>query len=112
MTQEIEVLENQYHVAREAWLEAVRMLGEIRPQYMAAKEVHDRIHGMHSSLQEHGYPTQAEALKPMLLNFKEALARFAEPYRQADVECQLADKAAGECKSRLEDARRAAGYSS
>jgi hypothetical protein len=109
MTQEIHVLEDQYRTAHNAWLESVRVLSEIRPQYMAAKEVHDRIHGMHSSLQEHGYQTQAETLEPMLLNFKDALARFAEPYHQADVECQLADKAVGECKSRLDDAKRAAG---
>lgn len=111
MTQEIHVLEDQYRTAHNAWLETVRVLSEIRPQYMAAKEVHDRIHGMHFSLQEHGYQTQAEALEPMLINFKDALSRFAGPYRQADLECQLADKAAGECKNRLEAAKSAVGNS-
>lgn len=108
MTHEIQILEDQYRTAHNAWLEAVSVVNEIRPKYLAAREVHDRIRDMHSSLKEHGYQTQAEAVEPMLLNFKEALARFAEPYRQADVNCRLADKAAEECGTRLEAAKRAA----
>jgi hypothetical protein len=110
MLQEIQVLEEQYRDAHKAWLDAVRELNEIRPKYMAAKEIHDRVREMHLSLKEHGYAVEAEALEPMRLNFEKALAKFAEPYRKADAECRLADKAAEDCGARLDAAKRAVGH--
>lgn len=107
MLQEIQLLEEQYRDAHNAWRDAVRVLNEIRPKYMTAKEVRDRVHGMHISLKEHGFQAEAEALEPMLVNFQKALASFAEPYRKADADCRLADKAAEESGSRLEAAKRA-----
>lgn len=111
MTQEIKVLENQYHVAREAWLEAVRMHNEILAQYTAIKQVRDRIKVMHTSLAENGYLAQSEELEPIHSSFEQAFARVAEAFRKADAECQVATKNAEECKTQLEAARKAVGHS-
>lgn len=112
MTQEIQVLENQYQVAHKAWLEAVRVHDEIRTQYIAMKEGRDRIKVMHTSAEENEYQAQPEALEAILSSFEQAFGRLDEAYRQADLECRRADEAAKECKTQLDAARRAAGYSS
>ena len=112
MTQGIQVLESQYHAAREAWLVAMRMHNEIRLHYIATKEGLDQVKAMHISSKENGHLAQAEALEAVLSSFEQAFVRLDEAYRRADLECRLADEAAKECKARLEAARGAAGYSS
>lgn len=112
MTQEIQVLENQYHAARRAWLEAVRMHNAIYSQYIAIKEGCDRVKVMHTSAGENEYVAKPEVLEAILSSFEQAFIRLDEAYRRAVLECRLADEAAEECKTRLETARKAAAYSS
>lgn len=96
MTQEIQILESQYHVAQEASLVAVRMLDEIRPHYIATKEGLDQVKVM-TSLKGDGYLAQSEALEAILSSFEQAFSRVAEAYQRAELECRLADEAAKEC---------------
>ncbi|KRB79075.1 hypothetical protein [Noviherbaspirillum sp. Root189] len=110
MLQEIQLLEEQYRDAHNAWRDAVQAVDELRSRYEAAKELHNRAHDLHATLKEHGFQVESDALWPMVLQFKTALLEVTTPYVRADDAYRLADKDVEECLTRLEAAKKAAGF--